>query len=94
MNKVDDWLERSSKAIAESIDAEIIQEVQRQIYMKSGWSKAPFTTDKFTWPFLKHDIASVAAWIHTHATDEYKIIGKEFWFKGEKDLTAFILKFG
>lgn len=93
MRDVDDWLEQNARYMAEAIDAEIIEEMQRQLYMEKGWVRAPFTTDKFSWP-LTHYIADVAAWMHINTTDEYRIFGKEFWFKSEKDLTAFILKFG
>lgn len=59
--------------------------------MIRGWVKAPFTTDKFSWPF-DYKLDEVVAWIHVNHTNDYKVFGKEFWFKDKKDLTAFVLR--
>lgn len=79
------------KQLQHEIDQEILNDIVRMGYMQKGWTKAPFTTDKFSWPF-EFRIDEVTAWIHTHATDEYNVVGKEFWFKSPQDLTAFILR--
>lgn len=80
-----------AEEIAKEIDQEIINGIARETLMKQGWVKASFTTDRFVFPF-EYRLDEVSAWIHTNATGEYKIFGKEFWFQRKKDLTAFILK--
>ncbi len=91
MSTVDEAVYLAAKSLADEIDAEIVNNFIRQDVMLKGWTQAPFTTDKFSWPF-EFRLDEVAAWIHTNATDEYRIFGKEFWFKSKKDLTAFVLK--
>ena len=59
--------------------------------MIRGWVKAPFTTDQFVWPF-EHRISEVTQWMHINVAGEYKVFGKEFWFRDKKDLTAFVLR--
>jgi hypothetical protein len=59
--------------------------------MKRGWVRAPFTTDRFTWPF-EFRIDQVMHWLDINATSEYQVFGKEFWFRDKKDLTAFVLR--
>jgi Major capsid protein Gp23 len=79
------------KQLQHEIDQEIVNDIIRMECMKKGWVKAPFTTDKFSWPFA-YRINEVTEWIHTNATGEYQVFGKEFWFQKKVDLTAFILK--
>lgn len=89
----DIFMDQLAYEIKKEIDEEIINSVIRDEVMLKGWTAAPFTSDKFLFPF-EFRLDEVTAWIHTNATDEYRIFGKEFWFKSKKDLTAFILKFG
>lgn len=87
------YIERMADDLARMVDEEIINQTIRKDVMLKGWVQAPFTTDKFVFPF-EFRLDEVTAWIHTNATKEYRVFGKEFWFKSKKDLTAFILKWG
>lgn len=84
-----------ARILSEEIDNEVVNNireiVEKNELMKKGWVKAPFGTDKFSWPF-EYRLEEVSEWIHLNATGEYRIFGKEFWFQSKKDLTAFILK--
>jgi hypothetical protein len=88
---MDELIDRAAAEFAREIDQQILEEIEKEGLMEEGWVKAPFTTDKFSWPF-KHILEEVVAWIHVNHTDEYQVFGKEFWFKSPSDLTAFILK--
>jgi hypothetical protein len=87
------YIERMAVDLAKMIDEEIINQTIRKDVMLKGWTCAPFTTDRFVFPF-EFRLDEVTAWLHTNTTGEYRVFGKEFWFKSKKDLTAFILKFG
>jgi len=89
----DIYMDQMAYEIQKEIDEEIVNSFLRNDLMLKGWVQAPFKTNRFVSPF-EFRLDEVSAWIHTNATDEYRIFGKEFWFKNEKDLTAFILKFG
>ncbi len=89
----DIYMDQMAYEIQKEIDAEIVNGFIRDDLMLKGWVQAPFKTDRFVFPF-EFRLDEVSAWIHTNATDEYRIFGKEFWFKSEKDLTTFILKYG
>jgi hypothetical protein len=86
-------MDQMAYEIQKEIDEEIVNGFIRDDVMLKGWTQAPFTTDKFSWPF-EYKLDEVAAWVHIHASDEYKFFGKEIWFKSKQDLTAFILKWG
>ncbi len=81
--------------LRQQIDREIVDEIVNANLKKElkfeGWVSAPFTIDKFMWP-LQHRLPEVSAWIHQNCTAGYRIVGKEFWFEKETDLTTFILK--
>jgi hypothetical protein len=92
MSIEDEIANHMAQQISAEIDKELVnqllEEIEKDKCMIQGWVKAPFTTANF-----KYDVLyDVSAWIHINATDEYKIFGKEFWFKSPKDLTAFVLK--
>lgn len=87
----DKLMQIMAEEVAKEIDQEIVNNIIRMECMKKGWVKAPFTTDRFVFPF-EYRLDEVSAWIHTNATGEYKVFGKEFWFQRKIDLTAFILK--
>ena len=84
-------IDRAVEDLARAIDQNILESLKKEILMEQGWVKAPFTANKFTWPF-KHILDEVVAWIHVNHTDEYRVLDNEFWFKSPRDLTAFILK--
>ena len=81
-------INKAADDFARAIDQQIMQDIEKEGCMKRGWVCAPFTAEKFEYYVL----TDVSAWIHINATDEYKIFGREFWFKSPKDLTAFVLK--
>ena len=91
----DDLVDKFSEELRKEIDKEIINEMAnlslKKQLKKQGWVTAPFTIDKFMWP-LRHSLPDVSAWIHQNCTAGYRIVGKEFWFEKETDLTTFILK--
>lgn len=91
MNVTDKLLADTAKRMAAQIDEEIVNTIIRESCMLKGWTKAPFTTEKFLWP-NHHMIPEVSAWIHQYATGDYKIFGNEFWFEHPADLTAFTLR--
>lgn len=84
-------INRAAEDFARELDRQMMEDIEKETRMKQGWVKAPFTTENFLWPF-EHRLDEVMAWIHVNATGEYRVFGKEFWFRRKKDLTAFILK--
>ena len=88
---IDAQLDQAAAELAEAIDQGVINSMIKESLLDSGWICAPITTGKFTWPF-DFQLDTVAAWIHTNATDDYRIVDTEFFFKSTKDLTAFILR--
>lgn len=88
---LEEYIDKAAEEFARQIDEDIINGIHREQLMLDGWTMAPFTTDKFVFPF-EYRLHEVTAWIHTNATGEYKVFGKEFWFENPQDLTAFILK--
>jgi hypothetical protein len=87
----DEFAKILTEEMVQEMDNEIIESITGELLLLDGWVKAPFGTDKFTWPFA-HQVDAVAAWIHANATDDYRISNKQFLFKSEQDLTAFILR--
>lgn len=74
--------------------SKILTEMEHELLkliVDDSWSKAPFNTSKFTWPFASR-LGEVVEWIHLNSTGGYRLLGQDFWFQNKKDLTAFILK--
>jgi hypothetical protein len=85
--------EEFSKILTEVMTREMEHELlsSKELIVDDSWSKAPFNTSKFTWPFAPR-LGEVVEWIHLNSTGRYRLIGQDFWFQNKKDLTAFILK--
>lgn len=92
--------EEFSKILTEVMTREMEQEMlkmehellsSKELIVDDSWSKAPFNTSKFTWPFASR-LGEVVEWIHLNSTGGYRLLGQDFWFQNKKDLTAFILK--
>ena len=82
--------EEFSKILTEVMTREMEHELLKLI-VDDSWSKAPFNTSKFTWPFAPR-LGEVVEWIHLNSTGGYRLLGQDFWFQNKKDVTAFILK--
>lgn len=77
-----------ARIIQEEIDREMVNDIIRSDCMLKGWTEAPFKLGNFT-----HDeISEMAAWVHVHATKDYKFFGNEIWFESKEDITAFVLR--
>ena len=77
-----------ARVMQEEIDREMVNDIMRADCMLKGWTEAPFKIGDFT-----HDkISEMSAWVHIHATKDYRFFGNEVWFESKEDLTAFVLR--
>lgn len=87
--------DKFAKLLREEIDREIVEgavsSILRKTLSSQGWVSAPFTIDQFMWP-LPHRLDDVMEWVHKNSQGGYRVVGKEFWFEQEQDLTTFVLR--
>lgn len=87
---IDKMLERAAAEFAKQIDAEIFEGMQKEILLDKGWTQASLDCG-----YLHKDRAALTgAWIHVHATGDYKFLNGHWLFERAEDATMFTLKFG
>jgi len=86
---VDDMLKSAAEQFAKEIDREIFEGMQKEILLDKGWTQASLDCGYL----YKDRIAATGAWVHVHATGDYKFLNGHWLFERAEDATMFTLKF-
>lgn len=85
----DDWIDQASKHLARQIDQEIVDNIMAEKLIRDGWTRANVSMERYK---ITNTIVEIAAWVHTTATADYKLVQNYWYFEHPADATAFALR--
>ena len=87
---VEEQYEHFAKEIQQAIDNEIMESMLDETLVKQdGWTKVNI----LNFPFTPDIVETTSAWMHMHATGDYRYLAGHWYVENAQDATAFILKF-
>ena len=91
-----EMIDTAAKQLARDIDKEILDTLMIDVLTSEGWvgTKVNPAVSQFGMTSVPLDdwYSKTAEWIHLNATDDYKLLRGQWFFKNPKDATMFILK--
>ena len=92
-----EFIERSSKEIAQEIDKELLDDIMIAVLKDEGWVHTNVANPAFTDMGMmsgKYEqwYSQTAEWIHLNAKGDYKLLKGQWLFKDPRDATMFILR--